>query len=100
MAARGGAATRPPAHGAVVVGEPDPGGSAVYLADETALMRVRRRRIGASTTGVGDGATVLGTPARPIVHDGEVYAAWLPEGDEGRRAVELARRADGARLRR
>ena len=23
---------------------------------------------------------LLGTPARPIVHDGEVFAAWLPEG--------------------
>ena len=29
----------------------------------------------------GTGSTVLGAPARPIVHDGEVFAAWLPQGD-------------------
>ena len=40
------AATSAPTTGSVVVGEPDAGGSAVYLADETALVRVRRGRLG------------------------------------------------------
>ena len=35
-----------------------------------------------STTEVGDGAGVLGTPAQPTVHDGEVFAAWLPQGTQ------------------
>ena len=74
------AAISTPTTGAVVVGAPDPAGAAVYLADETALVRVP---VDGSvvTTEVGTGATVLGTPARPAVHDGEVFAAWLPQGD-------------------
>ena len=87
-----------PTTASVLVGQPDPGGSAVYLADETALVRVPLDGSGV-TTEEGDGAGLLGTPARPIVHDGEVFAAWLPEGG-GRCAVELAERAVGARLRR
>jgi len=65
--------------GLVLVSQPDPGGSAVYLADERALMRVPLDGSGV-TTEEGDGSGLLGTPARPIVHDGEVFAAWLPEG--------------------
>ncbi len=70
-----------PATGAVVVGQPDPAGSAVFLADETALVRVP---VDGSpvTTEVGAGTSVLGTPARPISHDGEVFAAWLPQGEQ------------------
>ena len=34
----------------------------------------------ASTPSSAGGATVLGTPAQPIVHDGEVFAAWLALG--------------------
>ena len=64
----------------LVVGDPDPRGSAVYLADEQALWSVPvdggepRREVGA-------GGNVLGQPAKPIAHDGVAYAAWLLPGD-------------------
>ncbi|SIT87464.1 Ig-like domain-containing protein [Microbacterium sp. RU33B] len=70
--------------GAVVVSEPDPDGDAVYLADETGLVRVPgdgsspRRIVGVETTAIG-------TPATPVVHDGVVYAAWLDAGATGGR---------------
>jgi hypothetical protein len=70
-----------PTTGAVIVGQPDPEGSGVYLADETALVRVPADG-SEVTTEVGTDASVLGTPARPTVHDGEVFAAWLPQGDQ------------------
>ena len=76
------AAIPTPTTGSVIVGQPDPVGSAVYLADETALVRVPVDG-SAVTTVVGTGANVLGTPARPTVHDGEVFAAWLPQGEQG-----------------
>jgi hypothetical protein len=76
------AAVPTPTAGAVVVSEPDPDGTAVFLADESALVRVPVDG-SAVTTEVGTGATVLGTPARPVVHDGVVYAAWLPQGGQG-----------------
>ncbi len=75
------AAISTPTTGAVVAGAPDPAGTAVYLADETALVRVPVDG-SAVTTEVGTGATVLGTPASPTVHDGELFAAWLPQGDQ------------------
>lgn len=71
-----------PTTGTVVVAEPDAGGTAVFLADETALVRVAADATGTETVMGGEG-TVLGTPAQPIVHDGEVFAAWLPAGDGG-----------------
>ncbi|MET0828964.1 MAG: Ig-like domain-containing protein, partial [Microbacterium sp.] len=76
------AAIPTPTTGSVIVGQPDPAGSAVYLADETALVKVPVDG-SAVTTEVGTGANVLGTPARPTVHDGEVFAAWLPQGEQG-----------------
>ena len=76
------AAVPTPTTGSVLVGQPDAAGTAVYLADETALVRVPVDG-SAVTTEVGSGAGVLGTPARPTVHDGEVFAAWLPQGDQG-----------------
>ncbi|MCW3492381.1 Ig-like domain-containing protein [Microbacterium sp. SSM24] len=71
-----------PTTGAVVVGEPDAAGTDMYLADETALIRVPAdgSDFDIETGGTG---TVFGTPARPIVHDGTVYAAWLAQGDAG-----------------
>ncbi len=65
--------------GTVLVSDPDPDGDAVFVAGETALVRIpadgsETRRI------VGNGTTALGTPAKPVVHDGVVYAAWLPAG--------------------
>ncbi len=64
--------------------------------------RARARPDGrlAVTTASAPAPTALGTPARPIVHDGEVFAAWLPEGEHARDAVELGGRAVGAGLRR
>ena len=64
----------------LVVGEPDPRGRAVYLADEQSLWSVPvdgaepRREVGA-------GGNVLGQPATPLAHDGVTYAAWLLPGD-------------------
>lgn len=71
-----------PTTGAVVVGEPDADGADIYLADETALVRVPAdgSDFDIETGGTG---TVFGTPARPIVHDGTVYAAWLGQGESG-----------------
>ncbi|KRB38527.1 Ig-like domain-containing protein [Microbacterium sp. Root180] len=71
-----------PTTGAVVVGEPDADGTDVYLADETALIRVPADGSGFDIETGGTG-TVFGTPARPIVHDGTVFAAWLAQGDSG-----------------
>ncbi|KQP69636.1 hypothetical protein ASF40_17425 [Microbacterium sp. Leaf288] len=77
------AAAQAPTTGAVVVGAPDAQGTAVYLADETGLVRVPADG-SAIQTPVGDGAgTVLGTPAQPVAHGGETYAAWLGQGDAG-----------------
>lgn len=77
------AVTSAPTTGAIVLSQPDPDGTAVHLADETALVRVP---VDGSevTVEAGGGAGVLGTPARPVVHDGEVFAAWLPPSTEGR----------------
>jgi hypothetical protein len=75
------AAVSTPTTGSVVVGQPDAAGTAVYLADETALVRVPVDG-SAVTTEVGSGAGVLGTPARPTVHRGEVFAAWMPQGNQ------------------
>ena len=90
-----------PTTGAVVVGEPDAGGIGdlprgrdVAGAGRRSTARRRRPRS-------GRGGAVLGTPAQPIVHDGDVFAAWLAAGHRRRCAVEL--RGPGqirARLRR
>ncbi|GAA1469766.1 Ig-like domain-containing protein [Microbacterium thalassium] len=71
-----------PTTGAVVLGRPDPAGSAVYLADETGLVRVAADGTAVERV-AGDGSAVLGEPAQPIVHDGEVFAAWLARGSDG-----------------
>src|SRR6478609_475696 len=68
--------------GSSVVGEPDPSGAAVYIADETGLMRIAVDG-GEVSDVVGVGSTVVGTPAKPVVHDGVVYAGWLPQGGTG-----------------
>ena len=76
------AAVAAPPTGTVTVSEPDPAGSSVYLADETALVRVPLDGSPVSTE-VGGGTAALGTPAQPIVHDGEAFGAWLPQGAAG-----------------
>ncbi|GEP47051.1 hypothetical protein FVP74_02820 [Microbacterium saccharophilum] len=67
-----------PTQGAVVLSRPDPDGDAVYLADQSSLVRVGVD--GGTEQIVPPGTTVRGTPARPVIRDGGVYAAWLPEG--------------------
>ncbi|MBA8816911.1 hypothetical protein FHX48_002004 [Microbacterium halimionae] len=62
--------------GTVVVGRADADADAVYLADETMLVRVPADGSDISTA-VGGGSAVLGSPAAPIVRDGVVYAAWV-----------------------
>lgn len=76
------AVSRAPTTGSIVVGEPDPNGKDVYLADETALVRVAVDGSGIKIV-TGTGTEVLGEPAQPIVHDGAVYAAWLGQGKDG-----------------
>lgn len=76
------AASSAPTTGAVVVSEPDPEGTDVYLADETSLVRVPVDGSAADPE-IGGTGTVLGEPAQPIVHDGEVFAAWLGQGETG-----------------
>ncbi|WP_341994232.1 Ig-like domain-containing protein [Microbacterium sp. LWH7-1.2] len=76
------AAAQAPTTGPAVVGAPDASGTDLYLADDTGLVRVPVDGSAMQTPVGGDG-TVLGTPAQPIAHDGETYAAWLGQGDAG-----------------
>ena len=57
----------------------DADGDAVYLADESGLVRVPTTDAAAERV-FGDRTTSRGTPARPVVRGGVVYAAWLSEG--------------------
>ncbi|BDV29697.1 Ig-like domain-containing protein [Microbacterium terricola] len=66
--------------GTVVAGEPDPDGDVVYFATETGLVRISTDGEDITTV-VGAGTTVIGEPAKPVVFDGETYAAWLPPGE-------------------
>ncbi len=72
-----------PTTGTVVVGEPDARGADVYLADETGLVRVPVDGSGMDVEVGGTAGAVLGTPAEPVNHDGETFAAWLPQGETG-----------------
>lgn len=65
--------------GAVVLSQPASGAAAAYLADETGLVRVPLDGEVAERV-LGDGTSVLGTPARPVLRGDRAYAAWLPEG--------------------
>ncbi|MFE7843854.1 Ig-like domain-containing protein [Microbacterium sp. NPDC057407] len=75
------AASQAPTEGTVVVGEPSAGASDIYLADQAALIRVPADGSDVQTQWRETG--VLGTPARPVQHDGEVFAAWLGQDDAG-----------------
>lgn len=65
--------------GGILVGEPDAYGTAVSVVGETGLVRVPVDG-SAATRPVGLGSTTIGVPAKPVVHDGVVYAAWLGAG--------------------
>jgi hypothetical protein len=63
-----------------VVSRPSTSADAVYVADETRLVRLDATG-GSAVREVGTGQEVLGTPARPVTVDGTTYAAWLaPSG--------------------
>ena len=67
--------------GSVVVGRAAAEGDSVYVADETALVRIPVDGSAPDTERAG--TSVLGLPAEPVTVDGEVYAAWLPQGTAG-----------------
>jgi hypothetical protein len=62
--------------GVVALSRADADGDAVYLADESGLVRVPTTDAAAERV-FGDRTTSRGTPARPVVRGGVVYAAWL-----------------------
>ncbi|WP_198517814.1 Ig-like domain-containing protein [Microbacterium lacus] len=63
-----------------VISRPSTSADAVYLADETRLVRLDVSGAPAIRE-LGTGQEVLGTPARPVTVDGTTYAAWLaPSG--------------------
>ncbi|MFT4214386.1 MAG: Ig-like domain-containing protein [Microbacterium sp.] len=65
--------------GSVSVGVAASDAVAVYLADETGLVRIDPENAIAERV-FGDSTTSRGAPASPLTYDGVVYAAWLPEG--------------------
>ena len=85
---------RRPTGGAVVVGEPDP----ARRRRSTSPTRRRWCSVAVDGSAVDDrGAAAARHVARHAraarsSHDGEVFAAWLPQGDADGRAVELAER--------
>ncbi|HET8926593.1 MAG TPA: Ig-like domain-containing protein, partial [Microbacterium sp.] len=62
--------------GTVAVARASARADALYLADEAGLVRVGADG-SAPTRVLGGEARAFGTPARPVLFDGEVYAAWL-----------------------
>ena len=63
-----------------VLSRPSTSADAIYVADETRLVRLDATG-GAAVREAGAGQDVLGTPARPVTVDGTTYAAWLaPSG--------------------
>ena len=62
--------------GDVAYGRPTSGGDAAWVADQTGLVRLPVDG-SAPSRAVGGGSVDRGEPARPLVRDGIVYAAWL-----------------------
>lgn len=65
--------------GTIALSRPDATGDAVYISDESGLVRVPVADEPAERV-FGDRTTARGTPARPVVRSGVVHAAWLPQG--------------------
>lgn len=65
--------------GTVAVARSDADADAFYVADASGLVRIAPDGAAAERV-FGDSTTSRGTAARPVVRDGTVYAAWLPEG--------------------
>lgn len=63
--------------GAVAIGRATAAGDAAYIADATGLVRVPVDDSDPERIVGGDADRDFGTPARPVVVDGEVYAGWL-----------------------
>jgi len=66
-----------PASGTIVPAMAADAGDAFYLADDAGLVRVPFDGDGVRRE-FGFEAQAQGTPARPVWHDGALYAAWLP----------------------
>ncbi len=62
--------------GTIALGRSVATGDAAYLADDVGLMRLPTDG-SAPVRVVGGSAREYGTPARPVVQDGQVFAAWL-----------------------
>lgn len=76
---RGGARTSIETSEQLVVGDADAEGTAVYVADEQSLWSISVD--GEPQLETGGAGSVRGQPARPLAHDGVVYAAWLLPGE-------------------
>ena len=81
-------------------GQPDAGGHGGLSRRRDLARAGARRRLGGRRPRWATAPACSAPPRSRSSHDGEVFAAWLPQGDAGRRAVELERRPVGARLRR
>ncbi|EPD86482.1 hypothetical protein HMPREF1529_00534 [Microbacterium sp. oral taxon 186 str. F0373] len=68
--------------GAVAVSRAAVDGDAVYVADDTGLVRIAVSGVAGERI-FGDSTTSRGTPARPVSRGGVVSAAWLAEGTRG-----------------
>lgn len=68
--------------GAIAVSRATVDGDAVYVADDTGLVRIAVPAAAGERI-FGDSTTSRGTPARPVSRGGVVSAAWLAEGTRG-----------------
>ena len=75
------AAASAPVTREALLSRPDADGDSVYLADDSGLIRIAVDGSGITVEVPADGP--LGAPARPVVHDGTAYAAWLQQGEAG-----------------
>lgn len=67
--------------GAVALQRAGPAADVAYVADEAGLLAVPLGG-GIPKREFGDGVRVIGEPARPTAFDGDVFAAWLPAGED------------------
>lgn len=68
-----------PLAGSVAVGRPPGAGDEVFVADETGLFSISARD-GTTVRLTEEGQAAFGQPARPVMADGIITAAWLDEG--------------------
>lgn len=80
---QGRAAEKIPVTGTAVVGAPSTSVGAVYVASASALVSVPVDGSSPRVEEGSEGGASLGVPATPVVHDGEVFAAWVGTGADG-----------------